>query len=298
MQDLENASATIPPEPPRMVWVTGAGGLIGSHLVRSAPRWARAIRVRGLGRSDLDLADFRAVERRFREERPDAVIHCAAISSNPACDRDPKQARRINVEATQYLAELAQAGRLVFFSTDLVFDGRRGWYTETDPVAPAGVYAETKVLAEAAVLQFPGHLVVRTSLNGGRSPTGDRGFNERLRQAWRAGRVLDLFTDEFRCPLPAEVTARAVWELVLQGAAGLFHLAGSERLSRYAIGRLVAERCPELHPQLRPASIRDYTGGPPRVPDASLNCAKLQARLPFPLPGLTAWMRDHADAWM
>lgn len=70
------------------------------------------------------------------------------------------------------------------------------------------------------VLTHPCPLVVRTSLTQGRSPGGDCGFADEMRRAWAAGRTLQLFTDEVRNPLPVEVTARAVWELVRLGQAG------------------------------------------------------------------------------
>jgi dTDP-4-dehydrorhamnose reductase len=57
---------------------------------------------------------------------------------------------------------------------------------------------------------------------------------------------------------------------------------------------LVAARCPELNPRLEPGSLRDYQG-PPRAPDTTLNCAKIQKLLPFPLPGLTQWLNEHPE---
>jgi dTDP-4-dehydrorhamnose reductase len=234
------------------------------------------------------LADEPAVRDAFERQRPSLILHCAALSRSPACEADPALARKLNVEVTSQLAALAVDIRLVFFSTDLVFDGRTGNYDEVAEVNPLSVYAQTKVEAERVVLANPKHTVIRTSLNCGVSPTSDRGFDEQLCQAWRAGKVLRLFTDEFRCPIPAEVTARAVWELTLQRATGLFHLAGSERLSRWQIGQLIAVRCPELNPKLEPASTSEHPG-PPRPEDTSLNCAKIQKLLSFRLPGLSEW---------
>lgn len=277
-----------------MAWVTGAAGLIGNYLVQLAPRYAPGWRVVGLTRADLDLCDTPAVRRRFAAERPALVIHCAALSRSPACEANPALARRINVEATAALADVAAEAQLVLFSTDLVFDGRRGQYREEDPPNPLGVYAATKVEAEARVLEHPRALVLRTSLNGGTSLDGDRAFNEQMRRAWQAGRVVRLYTDEFRSPLHAAVTARAAWDLALQGLTGLYHVAGAERLSRWEIGQLVAARWPQLHPQIKAASVRDHPG-PPRPPDTSLDCARAQARLSFRLPGLTEWLAAHPE---
>jgi dTDP-4-dehydrorhamnose reductase len=255
-----------------------------------APAW----NVRGLTRKDMDLTDPRAIRQVFCDLRPQLVIHCAAVSKTQVCQQEPELARKINVEATGMLAELAADVPFIFFSSDLVFDGRTGNYDESAPVNPLSLYAETKVAAERLVLVNPKHVVLRVALNGGISPTGDRGFNEEIRRAWKAGQTLTLFTDEFRSPLPAVVTARAVWELVANYQPGLYHLCGAERLSRWQIGQLIAERWPELNPKLQPAPRRDYQG-PPRPQDASLNCAKLQRLLSFPLPGLTEWLAAHPD---
>ena len=275
--------------PKSLVWLTGANGLIGNYLVRTAPKLAPTWRVRALTRVQLELLDFTAVRREFRKDQPQLVIHCAAMSGIAETQADPALARRVNVEVPELLAELAADVPFVFFSTDLVFDGRKGNYTEADPVKPIHIYGETKAAAEQIVLKNPRHLVVRTSINGGISPAGNRGFNEQLWLAWKAGRKMKLFTDEFRCPIFAGETARAVWELATQNRAGLFHVAGAEKLSRWQIGQLLAQRRPELKANLEPGSARDFPG-PPRAPDTSLNLSKIQSVLSPPLPGLTAWL--------
>lgn len=274
--------------------VTGAGGLIGSYLVRTAPRWAPEWQVHGLTRRDLDLADEEAVRRLWRSVQPQLVIHCAALSRTGTCERDPTLARTINVEVTKRLLDLSADIPFIFFSSDQVFDGVRGWYRETDPVRPLNVYAETKAEAEQLVLENPRHTVVRTSINAGSSPTGDRSFMEELRRVWQSGHAPTLFTDEFRCPIHATVTARAVWELAARNKLGLYHVAGAERLSRWEIGQLLAKRWPGLHPKMVAGSCRDFQG-PRRPPDLSLRCDKLQALLSFRLPGFSEWLASHPD---
>lgn len=271
-----------------LVWITGAGGLIGSYLARSAPPVWRA---RPLARGDLDLLEFTALRRLFEKEKPAAIVHAAAISKNPACDADPALAARVNVQVPINLCAMAEDIPFVLLSTDLVFDGRQGNYSETDQPNPLSVYAETKVRAERIVLNNPKHSVIRTSLNAGHSPTGDRAFNEEMRRAFAAGREMHLFVDEFRCPIPAELTARAIWEII--GQPGLFHLCGPEKLSRYEIGQLIAANHPELNPKIAPGTLRDYKGSP-RSPDTSMNCAKIQAKLSFQIPKFSEWVRAQA----
>ena len=251
-------------------------------------------RVVALTRQRLDLTDSAAVRDAFRRDAPQLVIHCAALSKSPECEANPALARKLNVGVTALLAELAVAVPLVFLSTDLVFDGRAGNYDEAAPVNPLSVYAETKAAAEQILLANPNHTVIRTSLNGGTSPTGDRGFNEQMRWAWQVGQSMKLFTDEFRAPISAEVTARAIWEMAARSSPGLYHVAGSERLSRWQIGQLLAMRWPGLKPQIEPGSLKDYRGAP-RAPDTSLNCAKAQELLSFRLPGLTEWLSSHPN---
>lgn len=278
----------------KTAWVTGAGGLIGSHLA-AAQKLASAWNVIGLTRAELDLTNADSVARRFHAESPALVIHCAANSSSVECERSPVLARIQNVEVTTLLATLSANVQFIFLSTDLVFDGRKGSYTEHDSVSPLGVYAETKVEAEQIVLANSRHTVVRTSLNGGQSPKGTRGFDEQARNAWRAGKCLRLFTDEFRSPIDASVTAHAIWELALTNATGLYHVAGAERLSRFELGQLLAARWPELNPQIEPASLAEY-GGAPRPPDCSLDCSKAQALLSFPLPRYSEWLQTSKRA--
>jgi dTDP-4-dehydrorhamnose reductase len=277
-----------------LAWVTGAGGLIGHYLVQAAADYAKQWQVRALTRRDADLLDTPSVKRLFLAERPALIFHCAAITFPPACERDPDLARRTNVRMTADLTELASDIPFVFFSTDLVFNGRQGNYTENDAVHPLTVYAQTKVEAERIVLSNPRHTVIRTSLNGGTSPSGTRGFNEQLREAFSRGETLRLFTDEFRSPIAASITARVAWALATGDHTGLYHVAGAERLSRWEIGNLIATRWPRLQPKIEAMSISDFQG-PPRAPDTSLNCAKAAALLSFPLPRFSDWLASHSD---
>jgi dTDP-4-dehydrorhamnose reductase len=266
--------------------------LIGNHLVQAAPRLVPGWHVVPLTREQFDLTDYSAVERKFATAIPSYVIHCAAMTKSAECQRDPARAHLLNAEVTARMARFAAKIPFIFFSTDLVFDGQKGNYHEEDSVNPLSVYAETKAEAERLVLANPRHSVIRTSLNAGVSPTGDRGFNEQMRKILEAGGTLSLFTDEFRCPIPAAASARAVWELVQQDKPGLYHLAGAERLSRWEIGQLLLKRWSHLPPRIQPGSLREYRGAA-RSPDTSLDCAKIQRLLSFPLPRFSEWLRDN-----
>ncbi len=280
--------------------ITGAAGLIGGYLVRTAARWAPQWDVRGLSRAGADLTDSPQVAELWRRYYPSLVIHCAALSRTGACEQDPARARRINVDATRHLADLAHGIPFVFLSTDQVFDGSKGNYVETDGVNPLNVYGQTKAEAEQVVLQNPAHSVIRIALTAGTSPTRDRSFVEDMLRSVEKGSMLTLFTDEFRCPIPAGPLARALWEFVAQQRPGLYHLGGRERLSRWEIGDLLARWYPEFAPSIQPGSVADYQG-PPRPPDLSMCSDKIQALLPFRLPGFRQWLsvgsHQGIDPW-
>jgi len=284
---------------PRAI-ITGAAGLIGQYLVKTAPRWAPDRDIQGLTRADLDLTDRANVERTWQSIKPNAVIHCAALSRTKACEQDPEQARRINAEVTAHLAQLSQDIPFIFLSSGEVFDGRTGWYGETDEPNPINVYGQTKLEAEQAVLQNPRHTVVRIVLTAGTSETGDRSFVEDMCRTAKAGKDVTLYADEFRCPLPAGVIARVIWELVDREQPGLYHLGGSDRLSRWEIGETLLPWYPEFKGHLMKGSARNHVGSP-RPADLSLRCDKIQSLLSFRIPGFREWLagrsRRDADLW-
>ncbi|HEY1490795.1 MAG TPA: sugar nucleotide-binding protein, partial [Verrucomicrobiae bacterium] len=96
-------------------------------------------------------------------------------------------------------------------------------------------------------------------------------------------------TDEFRCPIPAVETARAVWELAEKNCAGVYHVAGADKMSRWETGRLLIPRWPEIATEIKSGSAKGFPG-PPRALDTSLDISKVQKILSKPLPGLGEWL--------
>jgi dTDP-4-dehydrorhamnose reductase len=280
--------------------VTGAGGLIGQYMVKTAYRWVPGWEIRGWSRANVDLTDFDAVDRLWSTLRPSAVVHCAALSRTKDCEHDPALARLVNVSVTEHLSKLAQNIPFLFLSSGEVFNGQKGWYTETDAATPINEYGRTKLCAEQSVLENPRHTVVRIVLTAGESTQKDRSFVEDMCRVARSGRECRLYTDEFRCPLPAGVIVRAIWELIQRERPGLYHLGGAERLSRWQIGELLLPWYPELKGCLVKGSARDHVGAP-RPADLSLRCEAIENLLSFRLPGLSEWLRERAsrgtDLW-
>ena len=190
----------------------------------------------------VDLTDSVAVAAALEEADPDVVIHLAAISSTEAARRDPKRAQAVNVAGTRRLADWAARHdrRLLYTSTDLVFDGSKSWYREDDPARPILEYGRTKRDAEPAVLATPRGLVARLSLLYGPSRSGKAGYFDRAMATMRAGTPQSFFTDEFRTPLDYITASGILVRLAESESTGLIHVGGPERLSRFELMRRAA----------------------------------------------------------
>jgi dTDP-4-dehydrorhamnose reductase len=198
------------------------------------------------------------------------------------CFRDPSQARRANTTATRLLAELAERhpARFVYISTDLVFNGHKQWYRETDCPEPLSVYGQTKAEAERAVLHHRLHLVLRLSLLFGPSLNGRPSFFQQQINAIRDGLACQLFEDEWRAPLSLPVAAQGILMAAASEVGGILHLAGPQRLSRLEMGQRLA-RVLGKSPQLcKPTRREDITAAEPRPRDTSLNCELWERTFP------------------
>lgn len=264
----------------KRVAVLGAGGLLGSWLGRLYAQ--NDLLATGYSRlhpnlTRLDLTDLASLEEAVRAFNPDLVYLTAALTDPGSAERDKDLATRTNTHPPDLLARLARelGFRLVFISTDLVFDGRQGSYTEPDIRAPLSHYGRTKARAEDLVLASNSDcLVVRTSLIIGADPFGLAGNLAWFDREVRADRPIKLFTDEYRSPVAVSELAGGLAILAEEAEPGLYHLAGPERLSRYELGRIIFKGMNWPLELLRPGSLVGLESVPPRAPDVSLDQTK------------------------
>ena len=149
------------------VLVTGADGQVGRSIAdrQADPRFEHLSLILCTRRS-LDVTDPSSIERAMGEFRPDVIVNAAAFTAVDGAEHDEATATTVNADAVAALATACTDHdvRLVHLSTDYVFDGTKsGWYVESDPIAPLGVYGRTKAAGEAAARACPTHLVLRTS---------------------------------------------------------------------------------------------------------------------------------------
>lgn len=220
--------------------ITGGSGLLGGELVRQAvERWEilytwfnHPVRIPGSKWTKLDILDRRQVLQVFQYFRPHAVIHTAYSQVN----------LRTISQGTANVAESAAivGAKLLHLSTDAVFDGQRGGYSEEDIAAPVHNYGKTKLEAERAVerANLPSFVTIRTSLLLSLNPMDKRTLF--LKEQLEMNKKLIYFTDEYRCPISIADLSAAILEILHLGFQGVIHVAGPERVNRYELAKKLA----------------------------------------------------------
>jgi dTDP-4-dehydrorhamnose reductase len=276
------------------ILVTGASGQLGAYLLRelspaarsghSVVAWSGTVVGErfGVPLRPVDLGNEADVTGAFADVCPDVVLHAGAVARVADCHRDHAAAHRVNVEGTAVLARLAAptGARLVYVSTDLVFDGERAPYRESDPVCPLSVYARTKADAEAVVLATPRAVVARVSLLFGPSLCGRPTFFDEQVTALCAGRPITLFRDEWRTPLHLATAANALLELAWSDCTGLLHVGGPERLSRLEMGMRLAASLGADASRIIAVGRNDVPAAEPRPCDTALDSSRWRSLFP------------------
>lgn len=193
----------------------------------------------------LDLADSNAVQRAVLDVFPEAVVNCAAIASPSEVDAKPELANKLNAELPGILATLAHhvSARFVHLSTDMVFDGTRAPYKNTDVPMPCTLYGTTKLIGEKKVLEAAAKtsVVLRISHVSGNSLSKRRSLHEKLLRTWACGEKARCRTDEIKMPLSASLLADLLVEICERPSlSGIYHYAGLEPVSRYDMAARIA----------------------------------------------------------
>ncbi|MBI3160580.1 MAG: SDR family oxidoreductase [Chloroflexi bacterium] len=288
------------------VLITGASGLLGLNLAIEAQRaghtvfgvtGSRQVALEGVRMMQADLLDGTARARMWEAAAPEWVVHCAALADLEACEREPERAQALNADLPGTLAAEAKAAgaRFVHISTDAVFDGERGDYTEEDAPNPLSVYAETKLAGEGAVASAnPAALVARVNLFGW-SLSGQRSLGEFFVNGLRAGAPLKGFTDVYFSPLLVNDLAGLLFQMFEKDLHGLYHVLSRDSMSKYAFGVRIAELFGYDPAVIAPISVKDAGLAARRSPNLTLKTDKLAAALGHPLPGIDEGLaRFHA----
>jgi len=233
--------------------ITGVNGFVaGSVIAHAKGKWE----IHGIGRSEnlvnepgvfyhtQDLLDDQKVTGLFKEIRPDVVIHAAAMANIDTCQKNQEMAERVNVGISQTIARLCRdlGTKMIFCSTDAVFDGTKGDYTEMDVPHAVNFYAETKIKAEQIVLSASAkNVVARLALVMGLPVIGQgNSFLADTIGKLERGIQVPFPENEIRTPIDVITLGSALVELAGNQFGGIIHLSGCTKINRYRMALEVA----------------------------------------------------------
>src|SRR5271168_595806 len=255
------------------VTIFGASGLLGKALLRE---WSGDT-VTGLSSRDADIRDAKRVQHAMRETRPEWIVLAAADTDVDGCESNPELAFAVNRDGAVNVAVAAKkvGARLVFLSSDYVFDGKRTTPYETgDARNPQSVYGQTKAEAEIKLLELmPDCCIARTSWLFG---IGGKCFPDTILKLAASRAALDVVNDQRGCPTYAVDLARAIVQLCRNQASGIVHVTNAGDCTWFEFAQEIVRKA-GLATTVRPVSSQQMARPAPRPAYSVLSPARLNS---------------------
>jgi len=269
--------------------ITGASGLLGHKVAQLALKKGHDVHsiykehAINLGTAiKLDLIDQNAVFKAISRLKPEAVIHTAAYTDVDGCEINRDLAWKANAEATKHIAMASASinSHLTYISTDYVFDGEKGLYSEEDPPNPISYYGYTKLKGEELVKkQTKEWCIARTSVIYGWGPTPKLNFATWLINNISQGKEVKILTDQYVSPTLNTNLAEMLLEIAERKITGTLHTAGSTRVSRREFALKLAQVFNLNRDLIKPAKTDEMPWKAKRPKDSSLNISKARTLL-------------------
>mgnify|MGYP005749168109 CR=1 FL=1 len=282
----------------KRVLITGSNGLLGQKLAELIlPNADVELLATSRGENKLadvfptlpfrsmDVTDPEQVEQVVSEFRPTHIIHTAAMTNVDQCESDREGAIKLNRDAVQYLVNTCEKYNvhLVHVSTDFIFDGENGPYTEDAEPNPVNFYGETKLMAEEVVKQAKCKwAILRTVLVFGVAHDyGRTNIVLWVRDSLQSGKVIKVVNDQFRTPTLAEDLAMGCWLAVEHDAEGIYNISGNEMLTPYQMALQVADYFSLDKTLIDKADASTFTQPAKRPPRTGFDISKAQKELGY-----------------
>ena len=291
-----------------MILITGSNGLLGQKLVKHLTKNNIPFIATSKGKnrnpdcmdasySTMDICSVEDIKSVFDRFIPTHVIHTAAMTNVDECEEFPFECEKLNVEATQLLFEAAQkiGAHFQLLSTDFVFDGLKGNYSETDTPNPLSVYARSKVSAEKLVTtsRYLNYSIVRTIILYGTANNLSRSnIVCWAKEALSKGQPLSIIDDQFRAPTWADDLAWACIRICSLNKTGLYHISGPETMSIYDLVLRIAKFYSFSTQFLTKTDSLSLNQKAKRPPKTGFDLQKAQAELSYKPKTLEETLKD------
>ena len=281
------------------ILITGISGFLGWNLVHRLKNQYQIygtcldnpVSIPGVETFTVDLSDWSKIERLCQAVNPTVIVHTAAFSNPDYCELHHKEALTLNTFATRELAKAANrlGSKLIYTSTDFVFDGRRGEYSEADDPAPINYYGKTKFLGELEIMNHCSHYVtLRIGTLYGRGNGIRPNFFETMKKQLIAGEKPSCIEDQYRTFLFIGDAVQAISQLMAEKTLkGLFHLGGPEKASRFQFAEKLCATLGAPACLIEKVRLADSTSAAARPPDCSLNSTKIKKVLDLNLSSIS-----------
>jgi len=233
----------------------------------------------------FNAANIADVREFFKKIQPKIVVNCIALTDLSLAEKDKDLAYELNITIAKNLATVCMENnsKFVHISTDSVFDGKKGDYSEEDSTNPLNYYAQTKLESEQEVKKIlPNYLILRTNMYG-LNYRNKSSLLEWFYENLKKGQSITGFTDVFFNPLSTKNISKAIIELVEKNVEGLYHLSSFEKISKYEFGITTANVFGLNKELIKEGRIDDLNLFPKRPKDTSLNNDKISKILNVPL---------------
>jgi len=271
----------------KRILVTGASGLLGSKVVKLAEHSLEVIPTHNTrsffeGSVKMDITNCDEVFQVAVKMKPDAVMHVAAETGVDHCEIHKEDAWKVNAEGTKNVAVVCGKinAKLIYVSTDYVFDGEKGVYIESDKPNPVNYYGWTKLQGEEFVREnCQDYVIARASVLYGWH-SWKTNFALWVMTSLRRGEPITVVDDHYNSPTFANNLAEALLEMVKTDLSGTFHTAGSERINRYEFAVKIAKNFDLDANMIRPVKMSELKMWIAKRPrDSSLCIRKAQKQL-------------------
>ena len=291
----------------KKILITGTSGLLGSNLVMSLKdRYDvigtdinNSIKFPDIEYKTMDICVSDSVKEIIFSVKPHVIIHCAAETRVDYCEDNPDAAFLVNVRGTEIIAGACReiGSKIVYISTDSVFDGFKGFYNESDKTAPLNVYAKSKLSGEQVVAKQAGYfLILRTNIYGWNAQA-KTSLAEWILDSVSNGKRIPGFEDIIFAPLLVNDLALLIDKMIGRGLGGLYHVNAANKCSKLEFAKMICKLFSKDEALVYAGKSDEINFKARRPKDTSLDISKIKQDLGENMPGVLDGLTHFRQLW-